>query len=113
MGEDQRRLVLPIALIEAKDNSHSVGDGMQQALDYAETLNVPYVFSSNGDGFVFHDRTGASSPRETNLGLEDFPSPSDLWERFRVWKGLDAASEEIVLQDYTTTAAVRSRATIR
>ncbi len=47
----------------------SVGDGMQQALDYAETLNIPFAFSSNGDGFVFHDRTGASTPRETNLPL--------------------------------------------
>ena len=56
---------IPIAVIEAKDNSHSVGDGMQQALDYAETLNVPFAFSSNGDGFVFHDRTGASTPLES------------------------------------------------
>src|SRR3954469_12088595 len=60
---------IPIALIEAKDNSHSVGDGMQQALDYATTLDIPYVFTSNGDGFVFHDRTGVSTPRETNLAL--------------------------------------------
>ena len=51
---------IPIAIIEAKDNNHSVGDGMQQALDYAVTLNIPFVFSSNGDGFVFHDRTGTS-----------------------------------------------------
>lgn len=49
---------LPIALIEAKDNTCAVGDGMQQALDYAETLGIPFVFTSNGDGFVFHDRTG-------------------------------------------------------
>lgn len=91
---------IPIALIEAKDNSHSVGDGMQQALDYAETLNIPFVFSSNGDGFVFHDRTGASTPREFNLGLDAFPSPADLWARFRAWKGLDGESEEIVLQEY-------------
>jgi hypothetical protein len=48
---------IPIAIIEAKDNNHSIGDGMQQALDYAVTLNIPFVFSSNGDGFVFHDRT--------------------------------------------------------
>ena len=53
---------IPVAVIEAKDNSHSVGDSMQQALDYAETLHVPFAFSSNGDGFVFHDRTGASTP---------------------------------------------------
>ncbi len=52
---------IPIAVIEAKDNNHSVGDGMQQALDYAETLDIPFVFSSNGDGFVFHDRTGTSA----------------------------------------------------
>lgn len=91
---------IPIALIEAKDNTHSVGDGIQQALDYAETLNIPFVFSSNGDGFVFHDRTGASTPRETTLSLDAFPTPTDLWARFRAWKGLDGDAEQIVLQDY-------------
>ena len=91
---------IPIAVIEAKDNNHSVGDGMQQALDYAETLNIPFAFSSNGDGFVFHDRTGASTPRETNLPLDAFPSPADLWERYRAWKGLTPETEEIFLQDY-------------
>ena len=91
---------IPVAVIEAKDNSHSVGDGMQQALDYAETLNVPFVFSSNGEGFVFHDRTGASMPRETNLALNEFPPPTDLWARYRAWKGLTPDAEKIVLQDY-------------
>ena len=91
---------IPIALIEAKDNNHSVGDGMQQGLDYAETLDIPFVFSSNGDGFVFHDRTGNSDPIEMNLGLEAFPSPADLWARYRAWKGLDPDAEQIVLQDY-------------
>ena len=91
---------IPIALIEAKDNTHSVGDGMQQGLDYAATLEIPYVFSSNGDGFVFHDRTGASAERETTLGLSDFPSPGDLWGRYRAWKGLTPDAEETVLQDY-------------
>jgi type I restriction enzyme R subunit len=52
---------IPIALIEAKDNTHSVGDGMQQALDYAETLKIPFVFSSNGDGFV--STTAPAQPR--------------------------------------------------
>nr|WP_249131152.1 DEAD/DEAH box helicase family protein [Bradyrhizobium diazoefficiens] len=75
-------------------------DGMQQALDYAVTLDIPYVFTSNGDGFVFHDRTGESTPREVNLDLTAFPSPADLWARYRVWKGLDADAESIVLQDY-------------
>jgi type I restriction enzyme R subunit len=91
---------IPIALIEAKDNTHSVGDGMQQGLDYAATLDIPFVFSSNGDGFVFHDRTGQSATIETNLGLDAFPSPADLWARYRAWKGLDAEAEQIVLQDY-------------
>lgn len=91
---------IPIALIEAKDNSHGVGDGIQQGLNYAETLNIPFVFSSNGDGFLFHDRTGLSDTRETNLGLDDFPSPADLWTRFRDWRGIDTAAEKIVLQDY-------------
>jgi type I restriction enzyme R subunit len=91
---------IPIALIEAKDNNHSVGHGIQQGLDYAVTLDIPFVFSSNGDGFVFHDRTGQSATIETNLGLDAFPSPADLWTRYRAWKGLDAEAEEIVLQDY-------------
>jgi type I restriction enzyme R subunit len=52
----------PIAIIEAKDNNHTLGSGMQQALDYADALDIPFVFSSNGDGFLFHDRTGISTP---------------------------------------------------
>ncbi len=91
---------IPIALIEAKDNTHIVGHGIQQGLDYAATLEIPFVFSSNGDGFVFHDRTGRSVPIETNLELDAFPSPADLWGRYRSWKGLDAEAEQIVLQDY-------------
>ncbi len=91
---------IPIALIEAKDNNHSVGDGMQQGLEYAETLNIPFVFASNGDGFVFHDRTGTSAAVETNLALDAFPSPADLWARYRTWKGLTPDDEQVVLQDY-------------
>ena len=91
---------IPIAVIEAKDNSHSVGDGMQQALDYAETLHIPFAFSSNGDGFVFHDRTGMGTPREVNLPLDAFPPPAELWARYRAWKGLTPEAEKIVLQDY-------------
>ncbi|MCY4673916.1 MAG: DEAD/DEAH box helicase family protein [Bacteroidetes bacterium] len=91
---------IPLAVIEAKDNSHDIGDGIQQALGYAETLEIPFVFSSNGDGFIFHDRTGTSELRETTTALEEFPSPTDLWSRYRVWKGLKSEAEEIVLQDY-------------
>ena len=91
---------VPIALIEAKDNTHAIGDGMQQGLDYAETLKIPFVFSSNGDGFVFHDRTGASAEKETTIDLDAFPSPGDLWARYRAWKGLTPEAEAVVLQDY-------------
>ncbi|MDB5407731.1 MAG: box helicase [Rhodospirillales bacterium] len=91
---------IPLALIEAKDNSHSVGDGMQQGLDYATTLDIPFVFSSNGDGFVFHDHTGGDGATETNLALNAFPSPAALWARYRAWKGLTDEAEQIVLQDY-------------
>ncbi len=91
---------LPIAVIEAKDNNHAVGDGLQQALEYAVTLDIPFVFSSNGDGFVFHDRTGTSDERETTLGLDSFPPPDHLWNRYRAWKGLTPEAEEVVLQDY-------------
>ena len=91
---------IPLALVEAKDNSHGVGDGIQQGLDYAATLDIAFVFSSNGDGFVFHDRTGADGATETNLTLDAFPSPADLWARYRAWKGLTPKAEQIVLQDY-------------
>lgn len=84
----------PIALIEAKDQTHSLGAGMQQGLDYAETLDIPFVFSSNGDGFLFHDRTGNAAATETELKLSEFPSPAELWQRYCAWKGLagDAVS---------------------
>lgn len=91
---------VPIAVIEAKDNKHAISDGMQQALDYAETLQVPFTFSSNGDGFVFHDRTGVGAERETSLDNDSFPSPKDLWARYCAWKGLTSEEEAIVLQDY-------------
>jgi type I restriction enzyme R subunit len=69
---------IPLALIEAKDNTQPIGGGLQQALDYAETLEIPFVFASNGDGFVFHDRTGQSATPETTLSLDEFPSPQEL-----------------------------------
>ncbi len=73
---------LPLAIIEAKDNTHGVGDGMQQALEYAEMLDLPFAFASNGDGFVAHDRTGKSDPVEEEFTLDQFPSPDELWRRF-------------------------------
>lgn len=79
---------VPIAVIEAKDNKHSLGAGMQQALGYADALDVPFIFSSNGDGFLFHDRTGTGALTETELSLQQFPSPDELWQRYCQWKGL-------------------------
>jgi type I restriction enzyme R subunit len=67
---------IPLALIEAKDNSHSVGDGIQQGLDYAATLDIPFVFSSNGDGFLFHDRTGRSVPNHRRNPLPSARRPA-------------------------------------
>ena len=81
---------LPIALVEAKDNNRSVGAGMQQALAYAERLELPFVFTSNGDGFLFHDRTGTLSTVEQTLTLDEFPSPDVLWAHYKSWRGLDA-----------------------
>ena len=91
---------IPIALIEAKKATFSEAHGMQQALGYAATLQVPFVFSSNGKGFVFHDRTGQSASIETNLALDTFPSPAELWSKYRAWKKLAPAQEKIVLQPY-------------
>lgn len=91
---------IPIAIIEAKENSLPVAAGMQQGLEYAETLGIPFVFSSNGDGFVFHDRTGLSPVPETTLALDEFPSPADLWARYRAWKGLSDKAAAVTLQDY-------------
>ncbi|MCY4227127.1 MAG: DEAD/DEAH box helicase family protein [Gammaproteobacteria bacterium] len=91
---------IPLAVIEAKDNNHGAGEGMQQALEYAEILKVPFAFSSNGDGFVFHDATGNADIREKSLSLTEFPSPTDLWSRYRAWRGFDDEQETAVLQDY-------------
>lgn len=91
---------IPLAVIEAKDNNHSIGAGMQQALGYAETIGVPFVFSSNGDGFVFHDKTGQNEKLETNLSLNEFPSYETLWEKYSTWKGFSSEAQKVVLQDY-------------
>ena len=91
---------IPLAVIEAKDNIHAVADGIQQALGYAELLDVPFVFSSNGDAFVFHDKTAADGVQETELPMTEFPSPQTLWAKYRAWRGLADNTEEIFLQDY-------------
>lgn len=91
---------IPIAILEAKDNNHAVGAGMQQALEYAEILDIPFVYSSNGDAFLEHDRTRASGTVEREIPLDQFPTPDELWARYSAAKGLTAAQEAVVTYDY-------------
>lgn len=97
----------PIALIEAKDNNHSVGSGMQQGLAYAEILDVPFVFSTNGDSFLMHDRLATDGPVEHELPLDGFPSPEQLWQRLCDAKKLPAAAIPIIEQDYYSDGSGR------
>lgn len=94
---------LPIAIIEAKDNKHTVGAGLQQVIEYGEILDIPFVYSSNGDGFIEHDRTGNSEIIEKELSLDEFPNPEVLWERYKQWKGIESKQEEIITHPYHTT----------
>ena len=91
---------IPIAIIEAKDNNHSVGDGMQQALGYAEMLDVPFAFSSNGDRFLFHNKINTDGIIERELELEQMPTPETLWRWWSEHQGLTEAQTKIVTQDY-------------
>lgn len=96
-----RKPNVPIAIIEAKDNNHPVGSGMQQALEYADILQVPFVFTSNGDSFVFHDKTITDGKRESEISLDEFPSPETLWNRFLKEEHIETEeAKEIVEQDY-------------
>ncbi|MGJ8643338.1 MAG: EcoAI/FtnUII family type I restriction enzme subunit R [Luteolibacter sp.] len=91
---------LPIAVIEAKDNKHSVGAGMQQALEYAEILDIPFAYSSNGDAFLEHDRTAKSGTVTREIPLDQFPTPAELWSRYCKAQGTTPEQEAIVVQDY-------------
>jgi type I restriction enzyme R subunit len=91
---------IPIAVIEAKDNTHAVGAGIQQALEYAEILDVPFAYSSNGDAFLEHDRTGSGGTVEREIPLDQFPSPEELWARYRAARGYTATQEAVTTQDY-------------
>jgi type I restriction enzyme R subunit len=90
----------PIALIEAKDQNHSVGSGMQQALDYAEALDIPFVFSSNGSAFLEHNRLSKSGKVEQELTLDNFPSPVELYQKYKELKNITNETEEVMEQDY-------------
>jgi type I restriction enzyme R subunit len=96
---------IPVAVIEIKDNNHGVGDGMQQALAYAEMMDVPFVYSTNGDAFIEHDRTIKSGMVERELPLDSFPPPEELWRRYCSWRGIDKTNKQIVTQDYYTDSS--------
>ena len=87
----------PIAVIEAKDNKHQISEGLQQAMDYAKMLDLPFAYSSNGDGFAEHDfLTGA----ERQFGMDEFPTEAELWERFKQESGFTPAQEQVMNQPY-------------
>lgn len=99
---------IPIAIVEAKDNKHMIGAGMQQALEYARILDIPFVFSSNGDGFIFHDKT-ATDNIETELSIAEFPSPQELWKKYKEYKGIETPeAEKVISQDYFFDGSGRS-----
>lgn len=85
---------IPIAIIEAKDNKQTVRSGVQQGLNYAEILDIPSVFSSNGDGFFYHDRTCSDGVLEQEIALESFPTPQELWLKYKQYKGIESEEQE-------------------
>lgn len=99
---------IPLAIIEAKDNKHSVGAGMQQALNYAELIDVPFVFSSNGAAFLFHNRYAVSEKVETEISLDQFPSPEQLWTLYCKHKQVTPPQEAVILQDYYSDGSNKS-----
>ena len=98
---------IPLAAVEAKDNSHAVGAGMAQAISYAELLDVPFAFTSNGDSFVFRDATMSDGVLERTITLEEFPSPQQLWQRYCTWKGWSTEVARVAAFDYAPSKTPR------
>lgn len=97
----QKEKGVPVAVIEAKDNTHTVSSGMQQALGYADLLHVPCAFSSNGDGFASHNKAAAAGADiETEFAMDSFPSPAELWQRYKSFRGIEDAEEALVTEPY-------------
>ena len=95
------KLNQPIAIIEAKDNRKPVGSGMQQALEYSDILQIPFVFTSNGDSFVFHDKTETTGVLEQEISLDDFPSPEQLWNKYLGYTKIETPeAKEIIETEY-------------
>lgn len=100
---------IPLAVIEAKANKHEIGKGMQQGIEYARLLDVPFVFATNGDGFIFRDATAAEGEcLEKQITLDDFPSPAELWQKFCLWKGYTQAQLPVITQDYYDDSSGKS-----
>ncbi|EDS8890393.1 DEAD/DEAH box helicase [Salmonella enterica] len=92
---------IPLAVIEAKASKHETGKGMQQGIEYARLLDVPFVFATNGDGFIFRDETAAEgNPIEKHIPLAAFPPPAELWEKLCAWKGYTQEQLPVITQDY-------------
>ena len=91
---------IPLAVVEAKDNNQAVGAGMPQALEYAEILDVPFAYSSNGDAFLEHDRTATSGTVTREIPLNQFPTPEELWSRYCAAKGWTEDQQKVTTQDY-------------
>ena len=92
---------VPLAVVEAKDNNHTVSHGIQQALGYAEILEVPSAFSSNGDAFASHNKVPtAGEDIEREFPLESFPQPQELWRRYKTFRGIEDNEEKLVVQPY-------------
>lgn len=90
-----------IAVVEAKDNKHTVSQGLQQALGYADIMQVPCAFSSNGDAFASHNKVPANGEDiETEFPLNAFPTPQLLWERYKQYRGIKTGNESIITQPY-------------
>lgn len=88
---------MPIAVVEAKDNKHSVGDGMQQAINYADILDLQFAYASNGDSFIEHDmKTG----KEREISLDEFPSPQELWNRYKSTNDITEEEEKVITEPY-------------
>jgi type I restriction enzyme R subunit len=99
---------LPLAVVEAKDNNHTVGAGMQQALEQAEILDVPFAYSSNGDAFLEHDRTVTTGTVTREIPLDQFPTPEELWTRYCKAKGYTSNQESVAMQEYYDNGSQKS-----
>ena len=100
---------IPVAVVEAKDNKHAVGAGMQQALEYAGTLDIPVAIASNGDGFVIQYRKNCGNVVSENADLDHFPTPAELWECYKKYNGLETQdAEETSLSSYFFDAEGRT-----